>query len=86
VQWNASQTTPPIFLIEIVDGKYGILGEITTDENGVWFVQDVPPGTYTIMNKPPTDFGDTLLGTWEVPADQITDFGDVDFAQVGCEP
>jgi len=74
-------------LLVILEGDSRLItAGIFTDVNGRWLVENAPPGTYTIMNKNPAEFGDTLLGTWEVPPNQITDFRDVDFAPVGCEP
>ena len=67
------------------DSRLGV-AEVSSDVNGRWLVENAPPGTYTIMNKTPAEFGGILLGTWDVPADQTIDFGDVDFAPVGCEP
>jgi len=75
-----------ILLVIIDEDSYLVAHKTFTDVNGRWFVPNQPTGIYTIMNKPPADFGDTLLGTWDVATDQITDFGDIDFAPVGCEP
>jgi len=74
-----------ILLVMIDEDEYLVEHKTLTDMNGRWFVPNQPTGIYTIMNKAPNDFGDILPGMWEVPADQITDFGDVDLAPVGCE-
>lgn len=75
-----------ISLVIIESDAFVRVETLVTDENGRWFLQDAPPATYTILNQLPADFGETPQGRWDVTADKITDFGDVDLTSIGCEP
>lgn len=73
-----------VYLVLISGDPYLIQQAGYTDETGRWFAKDVPPGTYTVMNKPPKSFGTALSGRWDIKADQLTDFGDLNLAPSLC--
>jgi hypothetical protein len=68
-----------------VDGTSYLVAQIGyTDENGLWFAQNILPGTYIITTKPPKGPVRAASGTWEVGAGHLVNFGDIDFNPPMC--